>query len=90
MPFVLHLGDIIDGRPLTQGREALGSDPERMDVVPVVLNELDEVLNALKLLPGDVEVIHSMPNSRFHRFAVLLNQCIPVLQLYVVSGCNLN
>lgn len=46
---MLHLGDIIDGRD-----HYVHPKP----VLPLVLNELDAVVQALKLLPPQTEVLH--------------------------------
>jgi hypothetical protein len=49
VPYVLHLGDIIDGR---------GIEVDREELRPTVLNELDSVLRAVGLLPADSCVLH--------------------------------
>jgi hypothetical protein len=46
---VVHLGDIVDGRGVEADRDA---------VLPAVLNELDTILKAIRLLPSETHVMH--------------------------------
>lgn len=53
VPFVLHLGDIVDGRPMLADGES---------AVLEVVSELDEVLNAINRLLPAAEVCHVVGN----------------------------
>lgn len=82
--FVLHLGDIIDGRQLPDRQKGDLADPERQRMIPKVLDELDEVLGAFSLLGKDVGILHSRS-----LFLLTISTCLDLGDLPILTLCHM-